>query len=71
MVELTSLEKRVIWHIKQHGGSRDEAAIVIGLLRKDNQQRDMLEYLMANPMATPAEIVRRATEIEKQKPTNK
>ena len=64
-MELTTLEKRIIWHIKQHNGSRDEAAIVIDLLRNDSQQTDMLTFLMTNPTATPMEIVRLAVDLRR------
>ena len=62
-MELTTLEKRIIWHIKQHNGSRDEAAIVIDLLRSEPQQTEMLTFLMTKPTATPMEIVDKAIEL--------
>lgn len=65
-MELTTLEKRIIWHIKQHNGSRDEAAIVTVLLKNDSQQKDMLTFLMTNPTATPMEIVDKAVALSKE-----
>lgn len=65
-MELTTLEKRIIWHIKQHNGSRDEAAIVTVLLKNDSQRKDMLTFLMTNPTATPMEIVDKAVALSKE-----
>ena len=63
---LTTQQKRIIWHIKQHNGSVEDAEIVTALLRSDSQQKDMLAFLMENPTAEPMKVVDMAVALGKE-----
>ena len=62
---LTTQQKRIIWHIKQHNGKAEDAEIVTALLKSDSQQKDMLTFLMERPTAEPMEIVDLAVALSK------
>ena len=65
IMALTNLQKRIIWHIKQHNGNRDEAAIITALLKSDSQQKEFLAYLMNNPTMTPTQMIDKADSLRK------
>jgi hypothetical protein len=62
---LTEQQKKMIYHLKRHNATEDEILGVGLLLNSDSMQKDMITYLMANPMATPKECVDEAVEIRK------
>lgn len=62
---LTTLQKRMIYHMKRHNATEDEILGVGLLLENDSMQKDMVTFLMTNPMATPRECVDKAVEIRR------